>query len=146
MSVEQWGVLTLVVLLPLLEGVARLRRAHASNREAAARAGQVQASQRGLSLPNQDAHDAVVRGAKVVVSRLPPSLAPPLPQRASSPAISLAGLPARHARSSNGSASVEAHTTYRKSVAGDPVVQWLRPVRNLRRAIVVATILGPPTQ
>src|SRR5690554_4933253 len=69
MSVEQWGVLALVVLLPLLEGVARLRPAHASNREAADRVGQVQAPQRGLSLPNRDAHDAVVRGAKDVVSR-----------------------------------------------------------------------------
>jgi hypothetical protein len=145
MSVEQWGVLALVVLFPLLQGVARLRRAHASNREAADRLRQVQASQRGVSLPNQDAHDAVVRGAKDVVSRLP-SLPPPLPQRASSPSISLAGLPASHARSSNGSASVEAYTMNRKSVAGDPVVPWLRPVRNLRRAIVVATILGPPRQ
>jgi hypothetical protein len=125
--------------------VARLRRAHASNREAADRVGQVQAPQRGLSLPNRDAHDAVVRGAKDVVSRLP-SLPPQLPQRASSPATLLAGLPASHARSSNGSASVEAHTTNGKTVAGDPVVQWLRPVRNLRRAIVVATILGPPRQ
>jgi len=144
MSVEQWGILALVVILPLLEGVARLRRAHASNREATDRVGEVQASQRGLSLPNRHAHDAVVRGAKEV-SR-PRSLPPPLPRRAVSPAISLAGLPASHAWSSNGSASVEVHTTNGKSVAGDPVVQWLRPVRNLRRAMIVATILGPPRQ
>jgi hypothetical protein len=145
MSVEQWGVLALVVLLPLLQGVARFRRAHASNGEAIDRVGEVRTLHRGLSLPNRDADDRVGLAAKQMVSP-PPSLPPPLPQPVSPPAISRSGLPASHASSLKGSASFEAHTRTGKPVGGDAVVQWLRPVRNLRRAIVVATILGPPTQ
>jgi hypothetical protein len=120
MSVEQWGVLALLVLVPLLEGMARLRRAPASNGRAIDRVGEMRPPQRGLVLPNRDADDTV-RAVKQVVS--PP---PSLPFK--------------------GSASFEPHTRTGKLVAGDEVVQWLRPVRNLRRAIVVATILGPPTQ
>jgi len=145
MSVERWIVLALVVLLPLLEALARFRRAHASNGEVIDRAGDGGTSQGGFSRPNRVAHDAVVRAAKEVVSPLP-SPPPLLPQRASSPATSLSGLPANHALSSKGSASSEAHSRTGKPVADDAVVQWLRPVRNLRRAIVVATILGPPTR
>jgi hypothetical protein len=144
MSVEQWGILALVVLLPLLEGVARLRRAHAGNGEVIDRVGDGGTSQRGFSLSNRDVDDTVVLTAKQVVSP-PPSLPPPLPQPVPPPAISLSGLSASRT-SSKDSASVEAHTTNGKSVASDPVVQWLRPVRNLRRAIVVAAILGPPRQ
>jgi hypothetical protein len=145
MSVEQWGVLALVVLLPLLEGVARLRRAHASSGETTDRIAEVRTSRRGITLPIPDADGIVVRAAKLVASP-PPSLPPPLPQPVSPQAESLYGLPASHASSLKGSASFGAHTTTGKPVAGDAVVQWLRPVRNLRRAIVVATILGPPTQ
>lgn len=144
MSVEQWGVLALVVLLPLLEAVARFRRAHASSGETTDRIAEVQTSRRGITLPIPDADGIVVRAAKLVASP-PPSLPPPLPQPVSPPAKSLYGLPASHASSLRGSA-FEAHTRTGKPVAGDAVVQWLRPVRNLRRAIVVATILGPPTQ
>jgi hypothetical protein len=145
MSIEQWGVLALVVLLPLLEGVARVRRTQAGNGVATHRVAAAPMSQRGLPLPNRDADDTVVRAAREVVSPLP-SLPPPLPQPATPPAISRSGLPARPASSLKGSASFEPHSRTGKPVAADEVVQWLRPVRNLRRAIVVATILGPPTQ
>ena len=145
MSIQEWGVLALVVLLPLLlEGVARLRRAHASTGEVIDRVGARGTSQRGFSLPNRDVDDTVVLAAKQVVSP-PPSLPPPLPQPVPPPAISLSRRSASRT-SSRDSASVEAHTTNGKSVAGHQVVPWLRPVRNLRRAIVVATILGPPSQ
>jgi hypothetical protein len=144
MSIEQWGVLALVVLLPLLEGVARLRRSYASNGEATDRIGEARTSRRGITLPIPHADGTAVRAAKQMGSP-PPSLPPPLPQLASPPAISRS-LPARHASSFKGSASFDAHTRTGKPAAGDRVVQWLRPVRNLRRAIVVATILGPPTR
>jgi hypothetical protein len=145
MSVEQWAVLALVVLLPLLEGVARFRRAHASNGGAIEHVGEARTSRRGSSLPNRDVDHPVVLAAKQRVVSPPPSLPPPLPQPGPLAAISRSRLSASRT-SSKDSASVEAHTTNGKSVGGDPVVQWLRPVRNLRRAIVVATILGPPTQ
>ena len=135
MSVEQWGVLALVLLLPLLEAVARFRRAPASSGGAIDQVGELRTS----SLLNRNVEDTVVRAAKQVVTP-PPSLPPPLPQRVLAPAISLSR------RSASRTAAVGAHTTNGKSLAGDPVVQWLRPVRNLRRAIVVATILGPPRQ
>jgi hypothetical protein len=145
MSVEQWGVLALFVLLPLLEGVARLRRAHASSGGAIDHVGEVRTSQRGSSLPNRDVDHPVVLAAKQRVVSPPPSLPPPLPPLVPPPAISLSRLAASRTSYKN-SASIEAHTTHGKSVGADPVVQWLRPVRNLRRAIVVATILGPPRQ
>ena len=145
MSVEQWGVLALVVLLPLLEGVARLRRSYASNGEATDRIGEARTSRGGITPPIPDAGGTAVRAAKQVGSP-PPSLPPPLPQLASAPAISRSTLSARHASSFKTSASFEAHTRTGKPVASDAVVQWLRPVRNLRRAIVVATILAPPSR
>ena len=75
---------------------------------------------------------------------LPPSLPPPLPSPASATAaISRSRLPDRQAWSSKGSGPFEAKETL-KPVCGDAVAQWLRPIRNLRRAIVVATILGRP--
>ena len=145
MSVEQWGVLALFVLLPLLEGVARLRRAHASNGGAIGHVGEVRTPQRGPSLPNRDVDHPVVLPAKQRMVSPPPSLPPLLPQLVPPPAISLSRLAASRTSYKN-SASIEAHTMHGKSVGGDPVVQWLRPVHNLRRAIVVATILGPPRQ
>jgi hypothetical protein len=145
MSVEQLGVLALLVLLPLLEGVARLRRARASDGEATDRIGEARTSRRGITLPIPHADGTAGRAAEQVGSP-PPALPPPLPQLASPPAISRSALPARHASSFKGSASFDAHTRTGKPAAGDGVVQWLRPVRNLRRAIVVATILGPPTR
>ena len=145
MSVEQWGVLALFVLLPLLEGVARLRRAHASDGRAIDHVGEVRTPQLGPSLPNRDVEHPVVVAPKQRVVSPPPSLPAALPQLVPSPAISLSRL-ATSRTSYKNSASIEAHPTPGKSVGGDPVVQWLRPVRNLRRAIVVATILGPPRQ
>lgn len=145
MSVEQWGVLALVVLLPLLEGVARLRRAHASSGETTDRIAEVRTSRRGMTLPIPDADAIGVRAAKLVASA-PPSLPPPLPEPVLRRAKSLYDLPASHTSSLKGSASFEAHTRAGKPVADHAVVQWLRPVRNLRHAIIVATILGPPTQ
>ena len=77
----------------------------------------------------------------------PPPLPPTLPQPASGPALSLPGLPARRAWSSKASASFEVRRGSLKPVGNDDVAQWLRHPRNLRRAIVVATILGrPPLQ
>ena len=76
----------------------------------------------------------------------PPPLPPPLPPPASEPAVSLSGRPDRHAWSSKALASFEARRRSLKPVGSDEVAQWLRHVRNLRRAIVVATILGPPSQ
>jgi hypothetical protein len=137
MSIEQWGVLALVVLLPLLQGVAGLRRTRASNGGPSDRVAQAPTSRRGLPLSDRDADDHVVRAAKQVAIP-PPSLPPPLPQPAAQPAISLSGLPATHASSSQGSGSFEPYTRTQKPRAGDAVVQWLRPVRELRRAIVVA--------
>ena len=145
MSIEQWGVLALVVLVPLLEVLARFRRAHASNGEGIDHVGEARTSQNGFSLSSRDADDTAVRTAKQVVSP-PPSLPPSLLPPATPPAISRSGVSARHASSVKGPASFGAHTRTSKPVADDAVVQWLRPVRNLRRAIVVATILGPPTQ
>lgn len=75
----------------------------------------------------------------------PPSLPSPLPQPVPPTVITLSRLSASRT-SSKDSASAEAHTTNGKSVAGHQVVPWIRPVRNLRRAIVVATIRGPPRQ
>jgi hypothetical protein len=77
-------------------------------------------------------------------------LSPPLPLPLSQPgsqtaAISRGGLPDRQAWSSNGSAPFEARGRSLKPVGSDEVAQWLRRARNLRRAIVVATILGPPS-
>ena len=143
MSIEQWGVLALFVLLPLLEGVVRLRRTLALNSGASDDVAQAPTARRRLPLPNWDADDDDVRAAKQ--SAIPPSL-PPLSLPAPEPAVSLSGLPARRPSSSKGSGSFEARPGNQKPAAGDAVVQWLRPVRNLRRAIVVATILGPPKQ
>lgn len=146
MSVEQWAVaLALVVLLPLLEGVARRRRQHAGHGEAIDRASHVRTSPRGLSLPNRDVDHPVVLAAKQQPVGPPPSVPPPLPQPVPPPTISRSRLSASRT-SSRDSASVETHTANGKSVAGHQVVPWLRPVHNLRRAIVVATILGRPSQ
>jgi hypothetical protein len=137
MAIEQWGLLALLLLLPLLEGVSRLRR---TLRDVA----QAPTSRRGVPLPNRDT-DSVVQAAKQVAIP-PPSRPQPLRQAASQPAISLSDLSASPASSSKGSGSGETRMPTQKPVASNAVVPWLRPVRNLRRAIVVATILGPPTQ
>ena len=114
MSIEQWVVLALFILLPLLEGVARLRRTRVSA-------------------------DSVMGPAET--SAIPP----PPPRPASDAAVALAPLRASQTRvSSRGSGSLEAQRRVQTPVYRDSLVQWLRPVRNLRRAIVVATILGPP--
>lgn len=140
MSVEQWGILALIVLPPLLQGVARLRRMHAGPGEAPGRIGPLRPSQRGATLPDPDADDAVGRGAKQAIS--PPS---PLPHPATPPAGHRSG-PARRASSLRGSTSFEPHRGSGRPVAAGEVAQWLRPVRNLRRAVVIATILGPPAR
>lgn len=122
MSAEHWGVVALVVLLPLLAGVARRRRARAGNPERIqGRAGDVPAPRRGpppLPLPS-----------------LPPAVLPPAP--------SGAGGAARRASAGKRPASFDARTRAGRPAGRDAVAQWLRPTRNLRRAIVVATILGP---
>jgi hypothetical protein len=145
MSVEQLGVLALLVLLPLLEGVARLRRAHASKGGTIDRVGEGRTSQRGSSLPNRSVDHPVALAAKQRVVSPPPSLPPPLPQPVPPSAISLSPLAASRT-SYKDSASMGAHIPNGKFGSGDRVVQWLRPVRNLRHAVVVATILGRPAQ
>jgi hypothetical protein len=68
-----------------------------------------------------------------------------MPQPALDAAVALDPIRATQTRVfSRGSGSFEAQRRVQRPVCGDALVQWLRPVRNLRRAIVVATIVGPP--
>ena len=146
MSVEQWGVIALFILLPLLEGVARLRRTRVSDdRPTSDRVAQApQAARRAAPLANRHVSDGVMGTAETSAIPPPPSLPPPLPAPASDAAVALAPIRATQTRvSSRGAGSFEAQSVERP-VCGDALVQWLRPVRNLRRAIVVATIVGPP--
>jgi hypothetical protein len=147
MSIEQWGVLALVILLPLLEGLARLRRTRVSDDRSSDRVAQAPpAARRGAPLSNRHVSDSVMGAAETSAIPPPPSLPPPLPQPASDAAVPLAPLRASQTPVSKGSGSLEAQRRVQRPLSGDAVVQWLRPTRNLRRAIVVATILGPPTQ
>jgi hypothetical protein len=146
MSIEQWGVLALVILLPLLEGLARLRRTRVSDRSSDRVAQAPPAARRGAPLSNRHVSDSVMGAAETSAIPLPPSLPPPLPQPASDAAVPLAPLRASQTPVSKGLGSLEAQRRVQRPLSGDAVVQWLRPTRNLRRAIVVATILGPPTQ
>ena len=119
MSVEQWVVLALVILLPLLEGVARLRRARVSHDRPGDRLAQAPPSaRRGTTPSNRDAGTGAGETSAI------PALPPP----------------------SNAPGSPEAQKRGQSPSSRDGVVQWLRPTRNLRRAIVAATILGPPAQ
>lgn len=148
MSIEQWVILALVMLLPLLEGAARLRRTRTSRSQNGERGNPVTeapTSRRSSSLRNRDAHDRVMRAAEQMAVPLPP-LPPLLPQPASDPDVSRSRLPASHASSSKKSGSSEAQRRVGRTLRGDAVVQWLRPVRNLRSAVVLATILGPPSR
>jgi hypothetical protein len=146
MSVEQWAVLALFILLPLLEGVARLRRARVRDGRPSDRVAQgPPAARRGAPLSNRHVSDSVCGAAETSAIPPPPSL-PPLPKSASDAAVPLAPLRAAQTPVSKGPGSLDAQRRVQKPVSGDAVVQWLRPTRNLRRAIVVATILGPPAQ
>ena len=148
MSVEQWAILALVILVPLLEGVARLwrtRTSHPQNVWPAAHLGEAPASRRWSPLPIRVDDDVLHAAGQTAIQPRPP-LPPPLPQHASAPLLSLARLPASPATSSTGSGSREGQKRVQRPLRGDPVVRWLRPTRNLRRAIVLATILGPPSQ
>ena len=118
MSTEQWVVIALFILLPLLEAVARWRRTRIGGNRPNDRVVQAPPARRA-PLSNRRVSDGVMGTAET--SAIPPS---PLPKAASNAAAPLASLGA-HA-------------------GGDALVQSLRTVRNLRRAIVVATILGPP--
>ncbi len=147
MSLEQWGILALVILLPLLEAVARLLRTRTSRPQDGGpgdHVAQAPVSRRWSALPNRHADDDVLHAAEQTAIRPQPPMPPPLPQPASAPV--LARLPAGPATSSTGSGSREGQKRVQKPLRGDPVVRWLRPTRNLRRAIVLATILGPPSQ
>lgn len=124
MSVEQWSLLALVILLPVLQAVAQLRRARADEGE-----------QHSDRLP-------VKRRRSPLPSTSPASELAPLPQSAPDPAMPLAIPHASRPAASKRSRSLEDERT----LSGDAVGQWLRPTTNLRRAIVVAAILGPPTQ
>ena len=145
MSVEQWAILALFVLLPLLEGVARLRRARVTDgRPRDDRVAQVPpAARRGAPLSNRHVSDTVFGAAETSVIPPPPSM-PPLAKPASDAAVPLAPLRAGQTPVSRGPGSPDAQRRVPMPVSGDSVVQWLRPTRNLRRAIVAATILGPP--
>src|SRR5688572_5187194 len=110
MSIEQMIVLALVIVLPLLEALARVRqtRASPSQNDAGGHAVAAPPPARPRSpLPNRTVKSRGMRAAQKVAMPATPLL--PLPRRASDHALSPA-------------------------------------VRNLRRAIVVATILGPPVQ
>ena len=144
MSIDQWGILALIVLLVLLEGVARFRRTRAGSGEPSDRVTRARTSHRDFPVPSRDAERSVVRAAKHVVI-LPPPLPPRLPQPASAPAVTLAPLHLSKASLSDGAGSLAHQRRAQRPDYGHGVVQWLRPARNLRRAIVVATILGPPS-
>lgn len=147
MSVEQWGVLALAILLPLLEGVARLRRTRVSNDRTSDRVAQARPSaRRGTPLSNRNVSDSVMGAAETSAIPPPPSLPPRLPQPALDPAVLLAPLRGSQTPVSKASGSPEAQRRVQRPLSGAAVGQWLRPTRNLRRAIIVATILGPPTQ
>jgi hypothetical protein len=111
MSIEQMIVLALVIVLPLLEALARVRqsRASPSQNDAGGHAVAEPPPARPQSpLSNRTVKSRVMRAAPQVDVPATP-LPPPLPRRASDNGLSPA-------------------------------------VRNLRRAIVAATILGPPVQ
>lgn len=146
----QFGVLALFILLLLLEGVARWRRTRVSDdRPSSDRVAQAPPAARAAPLSNRQVGDSVMRAAETSAIP-PPSLPPPpLPHPASDAVVALAPLRASQMRVSSvvGSAGfLEAQRRVQSPVCRDALVQWLRPVRNLRRAIVVATILGPPTR
>jgi hypothetical protein len=149
MSVEQWVILALVILVPLLEGVARRWRTRTSdpgNVGPAAQLGEAPGSRRWSPLPNH-IDDDVLHAARQTAIQPRPPLPPPLPQHASAPLLSLAGLPASRATSSSsGSGSLDGQKRVQRPLRRDPVAQWLRPPRNLRHAMVLAIILGPPAR
>lgn len=123
MSIEQWGILALVLLVPLLEGVARLQRARTSRPDGAApsnRAMRPEAPRPSLPRP-QPTHDDLIRAE----------------DRSAGPRGT--SLPEPHRR---GRESLQRRG--QESLRGQGVVQWLRPVRNLRRAMILTTILTPP--
>jgi hypothetical protein len=149
MSVEQWAILALVILVPLLEGVARLWRTRTSQPQDVrpfAHLGDAPASRRRSPLPTH-VDDDVLHAAGQTAIQPRPALPPPLPADAAPPLLSLARLPASRATSSSsGSGSLAGEKRVQSLPRHDPVVRWLRPTRNLRRAIVLATILGPPAR
>jgi hypothetical protein len=147
MSVEQWAVLALVILVPLLEGVARLRRTRVSDDGPSDRVAQAPPpARRGVPPSNRNVSASVTGASEASTIPPPQPLPPPLPQPASGAAVPLAPLRASQTPVSNASGSFGAQSRIGRPLPGDAMVQWLRPGRNLRRAIVVATILGPPTQ
>jgi hypothetical protein len=141
MSFEQWGVLAFVILLPLLQGLAWLRRvrvsseARASDRAATIRS----AAPRGSPLPYRKVSDTAMGVAAAAIGS-PPVLQLPLPEPRSDAAVSRPTLGASRRRVFKTSRPVETP----RPLSGDTMVQWLRSTRNLRRAMVAATILGPP--
>jgi hypothetical protein len=147
MSVEQWAVLALVILVPLLEGVARLRRTRVSDDGPSDRVAQAPPpAPRGTPRSNRNVSDTARRAAEASAIPPPPPLAPTLPQPASDAAVPLGPLHVSQTPVFEASRSPGVHGRVERPLSGDALVQWLRPSRNLRRAIVVATILGPPTQ
>ena len=125
MSLEQWAVLAAVVLLPLLDGVARLRRTRSSRPQ------------------NSRPGDSGTVPAQRTVMSPRPSPSPALPAPASAELVPLTRIGARHAASAR-SGLLKTHKKVQRPLEGHSVVRWLRPVRNRRRAIVLATILSRP--
>ena len=151
MSVEQWAILALVILVPLLEGLARLWRTRTSDPQndvgPADGAAEARASGRWSPLQTPHVDDDVLHAAGQTAIQPRPPLPPPLPQHAAAPLLSLARLPASRATSSSSrSGSLERQKRVQSPLRRDPAVRWLRPMRNLRRAIVLATILAPPAR
>lgn len=118
MTTEQWVILALVILWPLLASVARLRLGPASR--------------------DNRAPDTVGVG---VPARGP--LPPPLPEPGSDAPASLARAVQNHRIFAQPS---EAQRPDQTSVHDRRNAQWVRPMRNLRRAIIVTAILSPPNK
>ena len=138
MSVEQWAVLALVLLLPLLQGMVRGRRARIDDQAVpVAGVGRPLAARRGAPLPNRKSTLTAAGGADTLAAPL--LSLPPLPELPSDPAVLLA----THRSSQRPALSAFRSSEARRPPSDETVVRWLRPTRNLRRAIIVAAILGP---
>lgn len=146
MSIEQWGILALVIAVPLLEGVARLWRARGTRSLDVGRGDTAARSEpRPSSRSHRHTSESVMRAAEMPAMPTA-SRPPPLPPPTSHQDESFARLRPSPKSSSRGSGSSERLGPAPKPRSDAGVVQWLRPARNLRRAMVVATILSPPSR
>lgn len=144
MSIEQWVMLALVIALPLLEGVARLRAR--TSRSLSVGSGDTAASSEPRRSPHSNRHasESATRAAEKRATPTAPR-PPPLPLPASHLDESLVRLDLGKRELFSGLRSSSGPRRRASTPQPDGgVVRWLRPVRNLRRAIVVSTILSRP--